>query len=66
MKTKTGYMCSTDFAHECGEAAGGVTVYPSLKDIQKNRVCVKECGVTKVEIREVEIVIKTDFSKVGT
>jgi hypothetical protein len=33
-------MCNVDFEHELGEAAGGVTIYASEKDLRKHRTCV--------------------------
>ena len=35
-----GWMCSVDFQHELGEAAGGTTIYASEGDLRKCRTCV--------------------------
>ena len=45
-----GWMCLTDFQHELGAAAGGVTIYPSLEDLKANRTCWEQCGVIEVGI----------------
>jgi len=58
MKKKIGYMCSIDFDHELGEAPGGTEVYPSLDDLKKNHKHWKSCGVVKVEITKLEVVVK--------
>jgi hypothetical protein len=48
MKVCLGFMCSVDFHHEMGEALGGTTVYASLKDLNRNRKCIDECGSEEV------------------
>lgn len=58
MKTKHGYIDATDFAHELGEAAGGVTIYASLNDALENCWCAKSCGVYKVEVIFEEIALR--------
>lgn len=57
-KTVIGYMCYTDFLHELGEAAGGVSVYSSMDDILNNRSCATSCGVARVKVK----FLKTDIS----
>ncbi len=47
---KRGWMCLTDYHHELGEAAGGVTIYPDLDDLKANRPCWDQCGVVEVGI----------------
>jgi len=53
---KYGYMCTTDFNWEVGEALGGTTIYPSVEDLKHHRKCVEKCGVVKVEVKLVEVV----------
>ena len=52
------YMCKIDFDYELGNAAGGNTVYPSLKDLKKNHKCWKECGIVQVEVKKIRTVAK--------
>jgi len=49
-----GYMCRTDFNFEAGCALGGVTIYPTVEDLKKNRWCIDDCGYVKVKIVYVE------------
>lgn len=53
-----GYMCRTDFSDELGQAAGGTRIYPSEADLRRMMLCVPGCGIVRVEIRVVEIVLK--------
>ena len=55
-RRRFGYMCATDYAHEVGEggASGGSVVYPSVDELMSARPCVLECGISKVEITEVQ------------
>jgi len=55
-KPRYGFMCLTDYLWEVGEALGGNTVFPDLKDLKKHRKCVKSCGVARVKIVLDEIV----------
>jgi len=52
-----GYMDLIDFECELGAASGGNKVYPSIEDALKNHGCAEECGIVKVEIRAIEIVL---------
>ena len=52
-----GYMDATDFNYELGQAAGGVTIYSSEKDILDHCPCAESCGVVKVSIELVDKVI---------
>ena len=52
-----GYMCSIDWNWELGEALGGSTIYPSLKDLKDNHD-VEHCGVVKVKIVLEEVIEK--------
>lgn len=54
IKPKYGFICSTDFYHELGEASGGVTVYPSVKDMLRLSGCAESCGIFKVEVSYVD------------
>lgn len=60
---KTGYMCKTNFEHELGEANGGCSVYPTIKDLLKNEPCSINCGIVKVKIELVEVIQKSDFKQ---
>lgn len=45
---KYGYMCTIDWNWELGEAKGGNTIYPSVKDLKE--VHDFNCGIVKVKI----------------
>ena len=62
-QTRTGYMCAIDFAHELGEAPGGILVYRDKKDALAHCPCVTSCGLVKVTITEERRVIKGDLYK---
>lgn len=53
-----GYMCLIDFECELGGAEGGNTVYPSIENCMERRKCAASCGVVKVAVRPLEIVVK--------
>jgi len=56
--TRTGFMCMTDFDHELGDAAGGNRVYPSVEDLQANKICCTDkhtCGIVEVEVKVVKV-----------
>lgn len=55
------YMCSTDYLHELGEVMDGTEVYPTIKALKKQRMCWKECGISKVEIKKVKTIVKSKF-----
>jgi hypothetical protein len=57
------YMDKTDWDYELGEALDGNKLYPSIEDLEKNQDCVKSggCGIVKVEVKLVEVVIKSDY-----
>jgi hypothetical protein len=48
-KPRTGYMCTTDFAHELGECT--TSVYSSVDSIKEDRKCVEQCGIIRVEVQ---------------
>lgn len=53
-----GYMCKVDFDWELGEALGGSTIYPNLKDFKEHVKCHDHCGIVKVRITEEKVVKK--------
>lgn len=61
------YMCSTDFDHELGNAAGGTKLYASLEDLQENNPCTtcpksdSPCGIYEVEVRLVKVIQEPSF-----
>jgi len=59
---KIGYMCKVDYDYELGVALGGNDIFSSIEDLKRHRTCVKECGIVKVGIEELEVVQKQDFS----
>lgn len=62
-KEVIGYMCLTDFNYELGTALGGIPVYSSLEDLVRERGCVLECGIAKIEVSLINIVQNPDYSK---
>ncbi len=56
-KTRTGYMDKVDFDEELGNASGGNRVYPSVENLQRQQPCSKECGIVKVEVKLLEVVV---------
>ncbi len=58
---RKGYMDSTDFYHEIGEARGGSKIYPSVKDLKANEICWKQCGIVEVKITMERVVVKENF-----
>lgn len=57
------YMDKVDFDHEIGAALGGNRVYPSIKDLEKNQPCTKQCGIVEVEVRLKRVIRESDFSE---
>jgi len=58
-----GFMCSTDWEDELGEASGGVPVYASAEDLRRHRGCVKVggphgCRTVKVRVRFVAEIVE--------
>ncbi len=57
LKKKEGWMDSTDYDCELGQANGGNVVYPSAENCEENRGCIREsassnhpCAVLKVYV----------------
>jgi hypothetical protein len=48
---KKGYMCSTDYDWELGNALGGSRVFPSIEDMKDHCSCWKGCGIVEVEVK---------------
>jgi len=57
-KTKTAFMCKTEFNHELGNCADKVRVYNNIADMPK---CIQECGVYKVSISIIKDEINGKF-----
>ncbi len=55
-ETAIGYMDKIDFECEVGLADGGNVVYPSIENLKKNKKCVSQCGIVKVEVKLIEVV----------
>lgn len=59
---KYGYICKIDWDYELGEALGGCTIYPSVKDLKANHDF--NCGIVKVRIELEEVIEERNlFSK---
>jgi len=54
---KYGYMCGTDLHTELS-AGGEGKIYPTVKKLKKLQECWDECGIVKVQIKEVRTVRK--------
>lgn len=50
------YMDLVDFFHELGDAKGGNTVHPSIRDLRERHPCCRECGIVKVKVEHIETV----------
>lgn len=58
------YLCGVSYQHELGEAADGVTVYPSMPSIKKYDTCSNSgCGIVECEIKFNRWVEEQDFEK---
>lgn len=57
------YIDGVDWQHELGEARGGNTLYPSLKDLKRWNPCWDSCGVVKVKVISLEWMEKQDISR---
>ena len=61
------YVCSTDFDHELGNAAGGTKLFASIEDLKENSPCVLcakheyPCGIYEVEVRLVNVIQESSF-----
>ncbi len=60
---RTGYMDKVDFEEELGNALGGNKVYSSLDDLRLQKPCTNSCGIVRVEVRAVEVVQETNFTR---
>jgi hypothetical protein len=54
---KYGYMCEIDWTWELGEAKGGTTIYPSIKDLKEEHPVWANCGIVKVRIEFEETIV---------
>lgn len=54
--TRIGYMCSVDFDWELSEVVDSSPVYSTVEDLKRQRSCWKQCGITKVEVKRIEII----------
>lgn len=64
--SKIGYMCLTDFRYELGGNPGGIKIFESVEDCQKNKKCVGPtggCGIVKVQIIVIDTVIEEDWKR---
>jgi len=59
-------MCAVDWRWELGEARGGTVVYGSIKDLQRHRTCVKQCGIVQVEVKMTRQIRKENFDWRGS
>jgi hypothetical protein len=55
---RKGFMCSTSFRYELGEAKGGVTIFASEDDLKREQPECSECGIVEVEVRIAKIAAK--------
>ena len=64
MAPKIGYVDGVDWQHHLEHDSRGVVFYGDINDLKAENGCWKECGIVKVEIKELEWVEKQDFSKI--
>lgn len=62
-EARTGYMDKVDFEEEFGNALSGNKVYPSLGDLRLQKPCTDSCGIVRVEVRVVEVIQETNFTR---
>jgi hypothetical protein len=55
-RTRVGFMDKVDFDEELSHAKGGNTVFASVKDLEYQKPCCKECGIVKVEVKCLEVI----------
>jgi len=58
-----GYMDKVDFDYELGGAKGGNRIFPSVKDLEENKKCVKSCGIVEVEVRLRRVIRESNFDE---
>lgn len=58
---ETGYMCKVDAEDELGYAAGGNSVYSSIKDLKANRPCVESCGIREVHVIMGKVIQRSNY-----
>lgn len=59
VKEEIGYMCLTDYLHELGCIK--CTVFGSLEELKEEKPCVKNCGIMKVKVSQVEVIQKCNW-----
>lgn len=60
MSKQYGYMCLVDHAHEFDECE--VMIYPTIERLKAKRVCVKQCGIVRVELANATVIQQSDYS----
>ena len=60
---KTVYLCDTDWRWHLGRDTdpAGAIVYNTLKSLKKRAPCWKQCGIVKIEMKQVKLVTKGKF-----
>jgi hypothetical protein len=53
-----GFMCRTDFECELGGAIDGNKIYPSIEAAKEYLKCWESCGIVKVEVVGIEVVVE--------
>lgn len=59
-----GYMCKTDFDYHLTGDSRGTLVYACREDLEKDRECVKQCGIVEVEVKLMKVAQEENFDDV--
>lgn len=65
IKSKIGYMCSTDYDHHINGDEFGCEIYPTEKACRNDKSCVNpehdnHCGIVKVQVTVIEVVQESE------
>lgn len=55
------YMCKVDYEHHLEGDSHGTKVYGDLDSLRMHRPCVAQCGIVKVKLELVDVVLESDF-----
>lgn len=55
-----GYICGTDTT-DIWLGANDVRIYSSIKDLKKERTCWKECGIYRIPLDSLKLVVKPTY-----
>ena len=62
--SKKVYACTVDWEHELGWASdleGAMPLYTKLEKLKRERECVSQCGIVRLEIKYVRTVKRANY-----